>query len=112
MSLYLVRAQYTQEAVKALVARPADREGPAHGIFEAAGMKLHHIWYAAQGEIVCLAEGGAVDIASVAMVITASGALSHVRSEELLTTKQQFEAMKGAHAAAAKYRAPGAASAS
>jgi uncharacterized protein with GYD domain len=112
MSLYLVRAQYTQEAVKGLLARPADREGPAHELFEAAGMKLHHIWYSAQGEIVCVAEGGAVNGASVAMVITASGGLCHVTSEELLTTKQQLEAMKGAREAATKYRAPGVSSTS
>ncbi|MEO6746089.1 MAG: hypothetical protein ABIN08_16540 [Caldimonas sp.] len=72
-------------------------------------MKLLHIWYSAKGEIVCVAEGGAVNGASVAMVVAASGGLCNVTTEELLTTKQQLEAMKGAGEAAAKYRAPGAA---
>ena len=107
MSLYLVRAQYTPEALKGLLARPADREAPAREIFEALGMKLHHIWYLAKGEVVCVAEGGAVNGASVAMVTTASGGLCNATVEELLTTKQQLEAMKAAGEAAAKYRAPG-----
>ena len=108
MSLYLVRAQYTPEALKGLIARPVDREAPGREIFEALGMKLQHIWYSAKGEIVCVAEGGAVNTASVAMVVTASGGLCNATVEELLTTKQQFEAMKAAGEVAAKYRVPGA----
>ena len=110
MSLYLVRAQYTPEALKGLLASPADREAPARELFEALAMKLHHIWYSPKGDIVCVAEGAAVNGASVAMVVTASGGLCNVTTEELLTTKQQLEAMKGAAEVAAKYRAPGAAS--
>jgi len=107
MSLYLVRAKYTPQAMKGLLAHPADREGPGREVFEAAGMKLNHIWYSASGEIVCVAEGGAVNGAAVAMVVTASGGLCDAAVEELLTTKQQLEAMKAAGEVAAKYRAPG-----
>jgi uncharacterized protein with GYD domain len=108
MSLYLVRAQYTPEALKGLMSRPTDREAAGREIFEALGMKMHHIWYSPKGEIVCIAEGGAVNGASVAMVITASGGLCNATVEELLTTQQQVEAMKAAGEVAAKYRAPGA----
>lgn len=107
MSLYMFRAQYTSEAIKGLLARPGDREAPARELFEAAGLELQHIWYSGNGEIVCIAEGEAVNSASVAMVVMASGSLCNASMEELLTTKQQLEAMKGASEVAAKYRAPG-----
>jgi hypothetical protein len=57
-----------------MLARPADREGPGREIFDALGMKLHHICYSAKGEIVCVAEGGAVNGASVAMMVTRAAA--------------------------------------
>jgi uncharacterized protein with GYD domain len=107
MSIYMVRAKYTPEAMKGMVARPGDREGPARVLFEAAGLKLQHMWYSGQGEIVCIAEGNAVNGATVAMVVMASGGLCDASMEELLTTKQQVEAMKAAGEMAAKYRAPG-----
>ena len=107
MSLFMVRAQYTPEAFKGMLAHPGDREGPARELFEAAGLKLQHIWYSAKGEIVCIAEGNAVHGATVAMVVTASGSLCNASMEELLTTKQQVEAMRGASEVASRYRAPG-----
>lgn len=107
MSLYMVRAQYTPEAFKGMLASPADREGPGRQLFEAAGMKLHNIWYTGDGQVVCIAEGDAVQGASVAMVVMASGGLCNASVQELLTMKQQVDAMKGAGEAAAKYRPPG-----
>jgi uncharacterized protein with GYD domain len=107
MSLYLVRARYTPEAYKGMLVRPGDREAPGREVFEAAGMKLHHIWYSANGEVVCVAEGNAVAGATVAMVVTASGALCDAESIELLTMQQQVEAMKQASKIAEKYRPPG-----
>ncbi|MEJ7929898.1 hypothetical protein WG922_07930 [Ramlibacter sp. AN1015] len=107
MSLYLLRAQYTPDAFRGMLARPGDREGPGRELFEAAGMKLQHMWYSAKGEIICIAEGEAVNSATVAMVVTASGALCGATLEELLTPAQQLEAMKAAGAVSAKYRAPG-----
>lgn len=107
MSLYLVRAQYTPEAFKGMLARPGDREGPGRQLFEAAGMKLLHMWYSGKGDIVCIAEGNAVNAATVAMVVIASGALCNPTMEELLTTKEHIDAMKASGEVAAKYRPPG-----
>ena len=107
MSLYMIRAQYTAEAFKGMLARPGDREGPARAIFEAAGLKLKHMWYSAKGEVICIAEGNAVQNATVAMVVAASGGLCNPSMEELLTMKDQVEAMKQAGEVSAKYRPPG-----
>ena len=107
MSLYMVRAQYTPEAFRGMLTRPGDREAPGRQLFEAAGMKLHHMWYSAKGEIVCIAEGETVNGATVAMVVTANGALCNATMEELLTPSQQLQAMKAAGEVSEKYRAPG-----
>lgn len=107
MSLYMLRAQYTPDAFRGMVAKPADREGPGRAVFEAAGMKLQHIWYSAKGEIVCIAEGDSVNGATVAMVVNASGALCNATMEELLTPAQQLAAMKAAGEVAGKYKPPG-----
>lgn len=107
MSLYLTRAHYTPEAFKGMLAKPGDRESPGREMFEAAGMKLHNMWYSANGEVICICEGDAISGATVAMVVMASGAFLNAETVELLTMKQQVEAMKGAGKVAAKYRAPG-----
>ena len=60
MSIYLTRAHYSQESFKGMTAKPEDREVAAKAMFGAAGMKLHNLWYAANGEVICILEGTAV----------------------------------------------------
>ena len=43
MSLYLTRAKYSQDAFKGMVASPSDREAAGRAMFEAAGIRLHHM---------------------------------------------------------------------
>ena len=107
MSLYLIRAQYTHQAFQQMLAKPGDREAPARELFDAAGVKLHHIWYSGEGEVICIAEGSPVSASTVSMVVKASGALAGVEITELITMKQQVEAMQGAAKVAEKYRPPG-----
>ncbi len=108
MSLYLTRARYTPDAYKGMIANPAERASVAKAMFEAAGMKLHHIWMAGStGEVVTIVEGSAVSGAAVGMVVMASGTFSEAESIELITPDQQVEAMKLAGTVAAKYRPPG-----
>jgi len=107
MSLYLTRAQYTPEAFKGMIANPGDREGPGRQLFEAAGMKLLHMWCSVAGEVICILEGDAVAGATVSMVVIASGAFSKVDTVELVTMKQQVEAMRTAGEVAGKYKPPG-----
>ena len=107
MSLYLTRARYTPEACRGMIANPSERASVAKGMFEAADMKLHHIWMSGNEEVVCIVEGSAVAGTAVSMVVMASGAFSGVESLELITPEQQLESMKLAGKVAAKYRAPG-----
>jgi len=107
MSLYLTRAKYSQEAFRGMIANPSDREAAGRAMFEAAGIKLHHMWYSGDGEIICVVEGNAVAGATASMVVLASGGFTSVESIELITTAQMIDSMKGAGAVAAKFRPPG-----
>ena len=57
MSIYLTRAHYSQDAFKGMIAKPESRENAARAMFDAAGIKLHHMWYSGSGEVVCVVEG-------------------------------------------------------
>lgn len=107
MSTYLTRARYSPEAFKGMTAKPEDREGVAKAMFDAAGMKLHHMWYSGNGEVICIVEGTAVSGAAVGMVVLASGAFTGVESTELISMGQMVEAMGSAGTVAAKFRPPG-----
>ena len=41
-------------------------------MFDAADIKLHHMWYSGNGEVICVVEGNAVSGATVGMVVMAS----------------------------------------
>lgn len=107
MSLYLTRAKYSHEAFKGMIANPSDREAAGRAMFEAAGMKLHHMWYSGDGAVICIVEGNEVAGSAVTMVVLASGGFSDVESTVIITTAQMIEAMKGAGPVAAKFRPPG-----
>ena len=107
MSLYLTRAKYSQEAFKGMIANPSDREAAGRAMFEAAGIKLHHMWYSGNGEVICVVEGNAVAGSTAGMVVMASGGFTDVESTELITMGQMVDAMKSAGTVAAKFRPPG-----
>ncbi|WP_373187767.1 GYD domain-containing protein [Halopseudomonas sp.] len=107
MSIYLTRAHYSQEAFKGMISQPADRESAAKAMFDAAGIKLHHMWYSGNGEVICVVEGDAVSGATAGMVVMASGGFTNVESIELVTMAQMVDSMKSAGAIAAKFRPPG-----
>ena len=107
MSLYLTRAKYSQEAFKGMIANPSDREAAGRAMFEAAGIKLHHMWYSGNGEVICVVEGSAVAGSTAGMVVMASGGFTTVESTELITMGQMVDAMKSAGTVAAKFRPPG-----
>ena len=46
MPYYLWTGNYTREAMQAMVANPSDREAVARKVVEAAGGKLHHMFFA------------------------------------------------------------------
>lgn len=107
MSLYMLRARYNAEAFKAMVANPGNRESAAKAIYSAAGLKLHHLWYTTNGDVIAVAEGNVLAGATLGMAVLASGSFSEGESIELLTMDQMAEAMASAGKISAQYRAPG-----
>jgi uncharacterized protein with GYD domain len=109
MPMYLVRFSYSPETWARLLASPEDRREPVAGAFEAAGGKLHGLWYAfgdADGYV--LGElPDATAAASTLVKIAASGALSDVSTTVLLTVEEMLEALR--RGSGVSYRAPGAA---
>jgi len=107
MSTYLTRARYSQDAFKGMLSKPENREGAAKAMFDAAGIKLQHMWYSGNGEVICVVDGNAVAGATVSMVVLASGAFDSVDSIELISMGQMTEAMSNAGTIASKFRPPG-----
>lgn len=107
MGLYLARAKYSPEAFKAMIANPSDREAAGRALYEAAGVKLHHMWYSSNGEVIVIVEGDPVERSMAGMVVMASGGFTNAEVTELITMSQMTDAMKGAGAIAAKFRPPG-----
>ena len=97
----------SQDAIKAYLAKPEDRTAAIRTLYEAAGMKLLHLWATPTFELISIAEGDPMKNAAHDGVALASGAVSEVSWTELLTMEQLAEAMQRAGAVAAKYRAPG-----
>lgn len=108
MPFYMFQGRYTPEAIKAMVANPHDREGPARALIEALGGKLHHIFFCLGTEdIVALVEGPD-DTMMVAgsMAIGASGAFSSGTTTKLMTTAEAMKAMAHAQAGIKAYAPP------
>lgn len=107
MSYYLYQLSYSQDSMKALVAKPSDREAAARKVIEAAGGKLHHLFFCfGKYDVVCLTEGDDKVAMAVAAAVGASGAISHAITTKLFTAGEAMEAMKLAAKAAASYAPP------
>jgi uncharacterized protein with GYD domain len=91
-----------------MIAKPEDRSPPVEALFEAAGMKLLHIWFSPSTfEMIMIVEGDVLAGTTAEIVVMASGAIAELSTIELITTQQQLDSMKAAATVAAKYRVPG-----
>lgn len=90
-----------------MVDSPSDRGAAARVLFDAIGIRTHSIHYSVStGEIVCMLEGTAEQMATVEMVVMGSGGFSSVCSLELVSLEQMNSAMSKASEIASKYQAP------
>ena len=106
MCLYMYRAKYSQEAVKGMLAKPEDRTASLRAMYEAAGVKLLHLWLLPNWEVMAIVEGDPIKNTSIGAVTYASGAVTEASATELMTFEQLAEATKLGGALAAKYRPP------
>ena len=106
MPFYMFTARYNSDAMKAMIAHPADREAAARTVTESLGGTLHHFFFAmGKEDVVAIAEmPDDVTVAALSMTIGASGAFSGGATTKLLTSAEAQSAM--AKAASAQYAPP------
>ena len=105
MPYYLFTGRYSTDSIKAMVAKPQDREAAARKLIEGIGGKLHHLFFAFGDEDVYALIEAPDDraMAAGAMVVGASGSMSGGKTIKLMTAQEAMEAMKAAGKAASGY---------
>ncbi len=108
MSFYLYKANYSTDAVKAMVDKPQDREAAARGVIEALGGTLHHFFFAlGDWDIITIIEvPDDKTMVAGSMIISASGNFSKVSTTKLMTASEAMEAMGTAKDVASTYTPP------
>jgi uncharacterized protein with GYD domain len=108
MAYYMYTANYTREAIQAMVKQPQDREAPVRKTIEAAGGKLLHAFVVlGASDVVVLCEfPDDVSMVAVGLAAAASGAVSNGATTKLLTFAQFAESMKKAGQVAKAYKPP------
>jgi uncharacterized protein with GYD domain len=107
MPLYLVKFSYTPEAWAKLIKEPEDRRETIGPLLEAAGGRLHGLWYAfGDHDGYVLAESpDNTTVASVLVTVAGSGAFRSVSTTVLLTVEETLDALRGAQSVS--YGRPG-----
>jgi uncharacterized protein with GYD domain len=108
MPLYLSRFNYTPETWAKLIDNPEDRRTAAQSYIESVGGTLRGFWYAFgthDGYTLWEAPDN-VSMATVALALSAGGALSSQETTVLLTVDETIDALRNVEQV--QYRAPGA----
>jgi uncharacterized protein with GYD domain len=105
---YLIRAKLSQDAVRALLAKPQDRKAAVSRLIERLGGTLHEYFFAfGDSDIVLLIElPGNVDAAAAALVVSASGSVAGTETTVLVSMDDAVAAMKTAGEAVGTYAPP------
>jgi uncharacterized protein with GYD domain len=108
MPFYLYQITYSSEAIKAMVAKPSDRKAAAAKLAEAAGGKLHHLFFAfGPFDVVCLVEAPNDKVMmAIAAAVGAAGTVSKSSTTKLMTADEAMEAMAMAGKASGIYKSP------
>ena len=108
MAFYMLKANYSADAVKAMISEPQDREAAARKAIEALGGTLHSFFFAlGDSDIVAIIEApDDTAMAAGSMLVGASGSITNVSTTKLLTMAQAKEAMAKAGAAVAAFTSP------
>ncbi|MGD1210897.1 MAG: GYD domain-containing protein [Candidatus Acidiferrales bacterium] len=98
MSLYLIQAAYTPEALRAMLQNPQDRTNVVRAPIEALGGKVHSMYFSfGEYDAVLLLEmPNNVAAAAIAMAFASGGACKTIKTTPLMTTAEGLEAFKQA----------------
>ena len=95
MALFMSRFAYTAESWSDLMKHPEDRTQVVSELLERHGCHLEHLWYAFgedDGYAVIEAPDN-VTMASLALAITSSGAMSSFKTSVLMSQEEPMEAL-------------------
>lgn len=109
MTIYITQGNYTENALKTLVANPEDRTEAVRGLIEAAGGKLLD-YYVTFGEhdFLIISEGGAPnEIAGALLAAGASGIVCNLKTVPAMTMSEAKDAFARAKSVAGRLRPPG-----
>ena len=108
MSYYLYQLTYSADAIKAMVAKPSDRKAAAAKLIEAAGGKLHHLFFSFGAyDVVCLIEAPDDKVMmAVAAAVGSSGTVSGAATTKLITAEEAMGAMTLSGKITGSYRSP------
>ena len=106
MPHYMFQGRYAPAAFKAMIDNPQDREKAARPLIEAAGGKLHNVFFCFGSEdVVAIIEAPDDNaMAACAMTIGASGAFSGGATTKLMTAAEAMKAMEKAQSVRGSYK--------
>ncbi len=107
MARYMLQASYSTQGISDLVSNPQDRAAAVRPLIERMGGKLESFDYCfGDHDAVIIVElPNNVAVASIAMAVGASGAISSFKTTVLLSMEEAMEAMR--QASGVGYRPPG-----
>lgn len=108
MAQYIVTGNYTQAAMKGMIANPSDREKAVGAMIATAGGKLES-FFVTTGDTDFIARVSTDDLTSMLaalMAVGASGAVTNLKTVQCFTSAEFMDAQRKAGAIAAKFSAP------
>ncbi len=100
MSLYLIQAAYSQEALRAMTQNPQDRTNALRAPIESLGGKIHNLFlsFGDYDAVLLLEMPNNIAAAAIAIAIAAGGACKNIKTTPLMTVAEGIEALKQAAA--------------
>jgi len=110
MPHYMLRWQFSQSAVKALIDKPHDRMRPATALIEGFGGKLlsYHMAFGEYDGFGICEFPDRIAVAACSMKAASTGAFSRFETTPLMTTAEAEQAMQRAKTTNVSYQAPNA----
>ncbi len=108
MAYYLYQLSYSQDAIKAMVASPSDREAAARKLIEALGGTLHHLFFTfGDHDVICLIEAPEDTVMmACAAAVASAGTVSGSSTVKLMTASDAMAAMTLAGKVTGAYKPP------
>jgi uncharacterized protein with GYD domain len=108
MPFYMYKANYTREAMEAMMAKPQDREAAVREFIEASGGKLLNLFFTlGESDVMVITEHpDDSSAAAMALAVASSGSVCNGSTTKLMTSKEFLASMKKAKKAGKSYQPP------